>query len=224
MRYFPINLDIRGRAVVVVGGGMVASRKSATLIDAGARVTVVAPLLTERLLESVKRGDVTHLARNYAKGDLNGAFLVFAASNDRAVNRAVAREAKERGIPVDIADAPDASDFISPATFTRGDLLFTVSTGGKSPAMASRIRRELEERYGPEYALLVELMGRVREKLLTEKKNGSYNKKILSTLVEQDLPELLKHGRIADIDNLLLKLCGPGYSLAGLGMGDKDNE
>ena len=85
--------------------------------------------------------------------------------------------------------------------------------------MARRIRGELEERYGPEYARLLELMGRVREKLLTENRNSSYNKEILSALAEQDLPELLKNGRIADIDHLLLKLCGPGYSLAGLGMG-----
>lgn len=224
MRYLPINLDILGKPIVIIGGGTVATRKCLALLAAGARITVIAPKLTDNLQHYVKKGEVTHLARNYAKGDLNAALLVFAAAGSRAVNRAVAREAKERGIPIDVADAPDMSDFVSPAYLARGELLITISTGGKSPAMASRIRGELEERYGPEYARLLELMGRVREKLLTENRNSSYNKEILSALAEQDLPELLKNGRIADIDHLLLKLCGPGYSLAVLGMGDKDNE
>ncbi|HEX9023135.1 MAG TPA: bifunctional precorrin-2 dehydrogenase/sirohydrochlorin ferrochelatase [Geobacteraceae bacterium] len=224
MRYLPINLDIRGKPVIIVGGGSVATRKCLALLSAGARVTVIAPALTASLSQCVQRGEVIHLPRNYAKGDLSGAFLVFAAANSRAVNRAVARAAKELGIPVDIADAPDTGDFVSPAYLSRGDLLITVSTGGRSPALAGRIRRELEDRYGPEYAMVLRLMGKVREKLLTEKRNSSYNKKILSALVEQDLPELIKNGRATDIDHLLLKLCGPGYSLAGLGMGDKDNE
>ncbi len=224
MRYFPINLDIRGKPIVVVGGGAVASRKCLALLAAGARVTVISPTLAKSLKESVKNGEVTYLARNYARGDLSGAFLVFAATNSRAVNGAVADEAKENGILVDIADAPDQGNFISPAVLTRGDLQIAVSTGGKSPALAARLRRELEGCYGPEFAELIKILGRVREKLLTEKSGNSYNSTILSTLVAQDLPRFIKNGSITDIDHLLLKICGPGFSLAELGMGVKDDE
>ncbi len=224
MRYFPINLDIRGKPVVVVGGGAVASRKCLALLAAGARVTVVSPTLAKSLKESVEKEEVTYLARNYARGDLRGAFLVFAAAANRAVNGAVAEEAKENGILVDVADAPDQGDFISPAVLSRGDLQITVSTGGKSPALAAGLRRELEGRYGPEFAELIKILGRVREKLLTEKSGNSYNNMILSTLVAQDLPRFIKNGSITDIDHLLLKICGPGFSLAELGMGVKDDE
>jgi precorrin-2 dehydrogenase/sirohydrochlorin ferrochelatase len=224
MRYFPINLDIRGKPVVIIGGGAVAARKCLALLAAGARVTVIAPTLTGTFLKSVKNEEVIHLARNYARGDLSGAFLAFATANSRSVNRAVAKEAKESGIPADIADAPDYGDFISPAVLTRGALQIAISTEGKSPALARKIREELEERYGPEYADLIKILAKVREKLLTKKKNSSYNKIILNTLVEQDLPALLKNGAATDIDHLLLKVCGPGFSLAELGLGEKDKE
>jgi len=224
MRFYPINLDIRGKPVVIIGGGAVAARKCHVLLAAGARVTVIAPTLGNPLQELAANGRVNHQARKYTEGDLVGACLVFAATDSRIVNRAVAKEAKEYEIPADIADAPELSDFTSPAVITRGDLLITVATGGESPALARKVRMELEKRYGPEYAVLIKILGKVREKLLTEKANSSYNKKILNQLVEQDLPALLKKNSAAEIDHLLLKLCGPGFSLAELGMGKKDKE
>jgi len=224
MRYFPVNLDIRGKPVVVVGGGTVAARKCLTLLAAGARVTVIAPAVTAPLQGLAQRGEISHLARRYTAGDLAGAFLAFAATDSSLVNRAVAEEAKKSGILADVVDAPELSAFASPAVISRGGLMITVSTGGEAPALARKIRGELEQCYGPEYAELIKILGRVREKLLTEKKNSSYNKKILLTLVEQDLPALLKKRSAAEIDNLLRKHCGPGFSLAELGMGEKDKE
>ena len=224
MRYFPINLDIRGKPVVVVGGGTVAARKCQTLLAAGARVTVIAPTVTARLRELAEKGRVSHLARKYSGGDLAGAFLVFASTDSHLVNRAVAKEAKNSGILADVVDAPDQSDFTSPAVVSRGGLMITISTEGESPALARKIRAELEQRYGPEYVELIKILGRVREKLLTEKRKSSYNKKLLLNLVEQDLPTLLKKRSATEIDNLLRKLCGPGFSLAELGMGEKDKK
>jgi precorrin-2 dehydrogenase/sirohydrochlorin ferrochelatase len=224
MRYFPINLDIHGKPVVVVGGGTVAARKCQTLLAAGALVTVIAPKVTPPLRELAGKGRISLIARKYSGGDLAGSFLVFASTDSQLVNRAVAKEAKESGILADVVDAPDQSDFTSPAMISRGGLMITISTGGESPALARKIREELEERYGPEYSELIKILGRVREKLLTEKRKSSYNKKLLLTLVEQDLPELLKKRSAAEIDNLLQKLCGPGFSLAELGMGEKDKE
>jgi precorrin-2 dehydrogenase/sirohydrochlorin ferrochelatase len=224
MRYFPINLDVLGKPVIIVGGGAVAARKCLALLDACAQVSIIAPLLAEQLGELAKKGMVTHLARKYSEGDLSGAFLVFAATDSRVVNRAVANEAKTKGIPADITDSPDLSDFTSPAVITRGDLLITVATGGASPALARKVRLELEKRYGPEYAGFIKILGKVREKLLTENANSPYNKEILNQLVEQDLPALLKKNAAAEIDHLLLKLCGPGFSLAELGIGEKEKE
>ena len=224
MRYFPINIDIRGKRVVVVGGGAVAARKCQTLLAADAQVIVIAPILADSLRELVDKGVVRHLARQYKKGDIAGAFLVFAATDSHSVNQAVAKEGKNSGVLTDVADAPDTGDFTSPAVISRGELMITISTEGKSPLLARRIREELEELYGTEFAVLIKLFDRVREKLLTENKNSSYNKKILFSLLEHDLPALLKNRSAAEIDNLLRELCGPGFSLAELGMGEKDRE
>jgi len=222
MRYLPINLDIRGKKVVVVGGGSVAARKCLALIAAGARVTVIAPALAPPLGDLAEEAQLIHLPRKFKAGDLAAAFLVFAATDSRKVNRDVAKEAKSRGIPADIADSPDLCDFTSPATISRDELLITVSTGGVAPALAGKIREELEERFGPEYAELIKILGRVREKLLTEKVNSQYNKKVLRTLVDQELPALIKKGAFTEIDNMLRKICGPGFNLAELGLGEKD--
>ena len=224
MRYFPINIDIRDKPVVVVGGGDVATRKCRALLAADARVTVIAPKLAVPLRELLEQGLVRHLARKYIKGDIAGTFLVFAATDSHSVNQAVAKEAKTRGILTDVADAPDTGDFATPAVISRGELTITVSTGGEAPFLARWIREELEERYGPEYAVLIKLLGRLREKLLTGNRNSSYNNKILYNLLEHDLPAFLKNRSAVEINNLLREHCGPGFSLAELGIGEKDRE
>jgi len=222
MRYLPINLDISGKKAVVVGGGSVAARKCLSLIAAGARVTVIAPALVTPLGDLAEEEQLIHLPRKFKAGDLAGAFLVFAATDSPKVNRAVANEAKKSGILADIADSPDLSTFTSPAVIARDELLISVSTGGVAPALAGMIREELEEHYGSEYAVLIKILGRVREKLLTEKVNSQYNKKVLRALVEQELPALIKRSAFTEIDRLLRKLCGPGFTLAELGLGEKD--
>jgi precorrin-2 dehydrogenase/sirohydrochlorin ferrochelatase len=222
MRYYPINLDIGDREVIVVGGGPVASRKCAGLIAAGARVTVVAPVLDATLATMAASGRLKHVAREYAPGDLAGAFLAFAATGNRDVNRAVAAEARARSILADITDAPELGSFISPAVLTRGELLITVATGGRSPALARKIRDELKSSFGPEYAAAIAILGAIREKLLTEAGNSAYNKKILNALVDRDLPSLVKNQTRDDIDRLLVELFGPGFTLAELEVEEKD--
>ncbi len=223
MRYFPINLDVRDKPVVLVGGGPVAARKCSALLDAGARITVIAPRLGSGLAELSARDRIRHLAREFATGDLAGAFLAFAATDNPDVNRAVAEEARSRAILADIADAAELGAFTLPAVMNRGDLQIAVSTGGRSPALARVIRNQLEARYGPEYGEALELLGLVREKLLTEKGNSAYNKQIFNTLAEQ-LPRLIRTGPGAEIDTLLKRLCGPEFDLAGLASKGKDPE
>jgi precorrin-2 dehydrogenase len=224
MRYFPMNLDIRGRTAVIVGGGRVAARKCTLLLDAGAVVTVIAPHLASPLADLVRDGRVTHLARAYAEGDLAGACLAFAATSDPAVNRAVADDARAAGILANIADAPDSGSFTVPSSLRRGDLLVTVSTAGRSPALARAIRRQLEPLFGTEHVLALELLGKLREKLLTATGDRTYNDEIFNDLVAHDLPLLFRQGATRDIDNLLLRLFGPGFTLADLGVGERDQQ
>ena len=155
---YPIFLDLSGRRCVVVGGGEVANRKARKLLQARARVVVISPEIGADL-ESVA---IEVHRRAYREGDLEGAYLVFAATNVREVNAAVAREAKERGVPVNVADKPSEGDFALPSTLRRGRLQVSVSTGGASPTLARRIRGELEEVFGPEWAGIVEELDRNR--------------------------------------------------------------
>jgi len=155
---YPVFLDLRGRRCVVVGGGKVAGRKARNLVRAGALVSVISPETEPGLESLVSRVE----RRGYETGDLAGAVLAFAATDSREVNAAVAREAKERGIPVNVADNPSEGDFALPSTLRRGGLQVAVSTGGASPALARRIRTELEERFGPEWAGVVEQLERAR--------------------------------------------------------------
>jgi precorrin-2 dehydrogenase/sirohydrochlorin ferrochelatase len=144
---------------VVVGGGEVANRKARKLSQAKAEVVVISPEIKPELANvaaEVRR-------RPYREGDLEGAFLAFAATDRREVNAAVAREAREKGIPVNVADEPAEGDFALPSTLRRGQLQVAVSTGGASPTLARRIRRELEDAFGFEWAGLVEELSRARQ-------------------------------------------------------------
>jgi precorrin-2 dehydrogenase/sirohydrochlorin ferrochelatase len=223
MRYLSINLDVRNKAAVVVGGGRVAARKCAVLLDAGARVTVIAPALDSSLEEMRREKRLHHEAREFKPGDLEGALLVFAVTDNPLVNRAVADEANRLSLLADIADAPDLGSFTLPAVLRRGDLQIAISTAGKSPALARHIRRQLEVLYGEEYARALELMGNLREKLLTEKGNSAYNKWIFNELAEL-LPSLVRDASAADIDNLLKKLLDPEAALTEFGFRGKDTE
>ena len=223
MRYFPINLEVSGKPAIIVGGGAVAARKCSALLDAGAHVTVIAPRLDSILAQMSIKGEIHHVAREFSPGDLAGAFLVFAATDSPLVNRVVAEEAKARNILADIADAPGLGSFTLPAVMRRGDLQIAVATGGKSPAMARHIREQLEVLYGPEYGTALELLGNLREKLLTEQGNNAYNKQIFNDLAER-LPALIRNASTAEIDNLLKTLLGPEVTLDGLGLRGKDPE
>ena len=159
---YPVNLNLEGRRCLVVGGGRVAERKVAALLDSGAFVTLISPELTPNLLAWISQGRLIHCPRAYAKGDATGYKLVFCATDASAVNAQVALEAKQSGALVNVADTPALCDFTLPARLQRGSLSITVSTGGQSPALARELRNEMAEKYGPEYADYLELASRLR--------------------------------------------------------------
>ena len=165
MSYFPIYLDMSRRRCLVIGGGAVAERKIAALLETGAEVTVLAPDVTDAVAGLSKQNAIRFTARCYEAGDLDGFELAFVATDDPQVNAAVYREGRSRGVWVNSADDPARCDFILPSVLRRGDLTVAVSTGGTSPALARTVREELELYFTQEYESLAKLAAEVREEL-----------------------------------------------------------
>ncbi|MSQ14596.1 MAG: bifunctional precorrin-2 dehydrogenase/sirohydrochlorin ferrochelatase [Dehalococcoidia bacterium] len=163
--YYPVFLSITGKRCVVIGGGKIAEGKVDKLLECGATVTVVSPVLTRKMKERSNKNEFTHLERTYQKGDIAGAYLALVATDDNKVNQSAADEARELGILVNTADDVKNCDFIAPAIVQRGDLTIAVSTAGRSPAMARRVREELEELFTPDYADLLTVLGDARTAL-----------------------------------------------------------
>ena len=163
--YYPLFLNVKGRACVVVGGGEVAERKAKALVDHKAEVWVVSPRVTEELRRLVAEGSVRVELRDYQDGDLEGAVLVIAATDKPDLNARVSAEAQTLGILVNVVDDPERSTFIVPSLFNRGDVSIAISTGGRSPALAKKIRLILEESLPEELASLAELLSEIRHEL-----------------------------------------------------------
>ena len=165
---YPVVLDLTGRPCLVVGGGAIAERKVSALVEADARVTVVSPSLTPALLRLATEAPLRWRPREYAAGDAAGYVLVMVATDDRAVNAAVAAECRERGISVNCADDPARCDFILPSVLRRGAVTVAVSTGGASPTMARLVREELDALLPWDIALLTDVVASVRRALGTD--------------------------------------------------------
>jgi precorrin-2 dehydrogenase/sirohydrochlorin ferrochelatase len=216
MRYYPIQLDICNRPCLVVGGGAVGSRKVSTLLACGARVTVVSPEATDELRRAAGQGRITLNLREYASSDIEGMFLVVGATDDEDLNRRVSADAEHRKILCNIADRPDKCNFILPAVIARGDLVITVSTSGKSPALAKKLRRDIGRQFGEEYAVLLKLLGAARKRLLAEAHAPEAHKPLFERIVDSDILELIREGRMQAVDRLLAEVLGEGFRTAEL--------
>ena len=203
MRYLPIFLDIAGKPVVVIGGGEVALRKVEGLLDAGAQVTVVSPALHPELSRLVDEGRLRCEQREYRRGDLEGYTLAFVASDDRSVNAAVAREAKERGVWINAVDDPANCDFVMPGVVRRGDFIVAISTSGGSPAMARKLREEIEAFLTEDYVLLLELATEVRREL--REKGVQVDSEVWNAALDSEMRDLLTQGRLAEAKERLLR-------------------
>jgi len=223
MGYMPIFFDVTGRDCVVVGGGEVAARKVESLLEAGARVTVVSPRLSPPLEAIAARGLVTHIDRDYARGDLRGSVLVYAATDDPKLHRELVAEAGALGIPVNVADVPELCTFISPAVLKRGDLQIAISTGGASPAFAARLKRALEVQFGAEYALTLEVLRAARRRLHADEIDPADRTRRLKDLANSALPDAIAAGDVAAIERILAIHLGDGVSLAALGLERADD-
>jgi len=160
-----VKLD--GRRCLVVGAGAVGEAKIESLLHTGASVRVVAPQATAKVREWALAGRIEWSAREYAPNDLAGAFLVIAATSSRALHDEIYAEARRRGVLCNTVDEPERCDFYFPAVVRRGELQIAISTGGLSPALAQRLRQELEEQFGAEWEAWVAQLGRTREELMS---------------------------------------------------------
>src|SRR6056297_478706 len=216
MRYYPINLNIHGRHCLVVGGGEVASRKVETLLDCGATVTVVSPVFTGALESMREDPNVRLLYRSYEPADLEEKFLVIGATDDMALNRRISADAENRRMLCNIADVPEACNFILPSMIRQGDFMLTISTSGKSPAFAKHLRRQLQDAYGPEYARFLNLMGAIRKRLLAEAHAPEAHKHLFKQLIENNLVDLIRQNDIKTINRVLYDVLGEGFEYTAL--------
>jgi len=198
MTLFPAFLKLENRLVIVIGGGSIASQKIPSLLQAGARARVISPELHPHLAEYVRRREIDWHPKPFSPDDLEGAFLVIAATSIRELNASVFAEAERRNILCNSVDDIDHCHFYYGSVLQRGDLQIAISTNGKSPALAQRLRLELEQQFGPEYAAWLEWLGAAREVLRAQSSGADAEtaKRWLHLLASQpSFEEFREHSR-----------------------------
>jgi precorrin-2 dehydrogenase / sirohydrochlorin ferrochelatase len=187
MSLFPMFLKLTARRCVVVGAGAIAESKIESLLEAEAQVTVIAPEALPRVEEWAEGGDIVWLEREYREGDLEGAFLAVAGTATPEVNRAVFAEAQERGVLVNAVDDPPFCDFYFPSVVRRGELQIAISTAGESPALAQRLRKEINAALPPDTGEWLMELGRLRREVTAVEPIGEPRKSLLHELAQRDV-------------------------------------
>jgi siroheme synthase-like protein len=183
---FPIFLKLEGKRCLVVGAGSVGEGKIQGLLDAGASIDVVAPSATAAVQKWAWEGVLSWKARKFDPTDLDGMLVVVAATSSPELNASIFKEARDRKVLCNAVDDPANCDFYYPAVVRRGDLQIAISTNGRSPALAQRLRRELEEQFGPEYETWVAELGQARDQLMAETMDGEARRKLLHELAGRE--------------------------------------
>jgi precorrin-2 dehydrogenase/sirohydrochlorin ferrochelatase len=186
MTLFPMFMKLEGRSCLVVGAAAIGEPKIGSLIAAGASVRVVALRATAAVTAWARTGAITWEARAFNGADLDNTFMVIAATNSRDLNAVIFHEARQRNILCNVVDDPEYCDFYYPAVVRRGDLQIAISTNGHSPALAQRIRRELEIQFGPEYGEWLEELGRTRQQLFASKIDPEQRRRLLHELASRE--------------------------------------
>ena len=198
---WPVNLVVRDRRVVVIGAGRIAARKIEPLLELGAVVTVVAPEVTEEIRAWHDAGRVTLLERDFQPADLDDAWLAVTATSTPAVNAAVKAAGDERRMFVNAADDPAHCSFTLMSVVRQGDLVVTIGTGGRSPALATWLKRRAQAELGPEYATLLDLLSEAREELRAS--GASSEDSDWQRAFDSGILDLVRAGRIAEAKELL---------------------
>ncbi|HOV80195.1 MAG TPA: bifunctional precorrin-2 dehydrogenase/sirohydrochlorin ferrochelatase [Bacillota bacterium] len=210
-RYF-ISLDLEGKHCLVVGGGRIAERKVMTLLECGALVRVVSPEITPVLRELAEERKISYRRGVYKTSDLEGVFLAIGSTNREDVNRQVADDCSARNIIVNIVDNPEKSNFYVPAVLKRGSLTIAVSTDGKSPMLARKIKEDLERIYGAQYGEFLDMLGDLRRKTAGMVPDSKNRRKLFEDVVNDTVLKYLKEGRMDLVKERMLDAYRSGRS------------
>jgi precorrin-2 dehydrogenase / sirohydrochlorin ferrochelatase len=206
--YYPIYVQLNEQPCVVIGGGKIAEGKVDGLLAANAKVKIISPELTPHLNDLVKQDQIEYAARNYQAGDLTGAFMVICATDQTDINHQVWQEASANQQLVNVVDDTPRCNFIAPAILRKGDLNIAISTGGKAPALAVRLKERLQKEIGPQYERFLELSGQLREPLVQHIPDFETRKKLWYELVDSDILELLSQDNEAAALDLISEVVG----------------
>jgi siroheme synthase-like protein len=205
--YYPIFIDIEDHQVLIVGGGNVCARKAETMMKYGARVTIVSPEFTDEIEQWAEEGKLQLRRKKYEPGDLDGASIVIASTDDPCVNAFVARDCRRRKIPVNVVDVTHLCEFIVPAIVERGSIQIAISTGGKSPALARTLKEDLQRSVGPEYDEVNQLLGTLRKGAKQVLPTDVDRKRFFDAIIADGLLELLREGRRREAYDLVARHC-----------------
>lgn len=194
-KYYPVNLSLENKNCVVVGAGVVAQRKVKRLLECGALVSVISPTITPGLNRLAATKKISFKSKEVELKDLSGAYLVIAATSDREINCFVSSYCRKKGILVNVVDLPEECNFILPSIVRRGSLTISISTEGISPALAKKIRQDLEKEFGVEYAKLLYILKKIRPLALKKIKSARVRKDFFQKLLSPEILSLLKRNK-----------------------------
>lgn len=206
--YYPVYIQLREQPCVVVGGGKIAEGKVEGLLAVQAKVTVIALDLTSHLQSLVEQKQINYISRKFQPGDLTGAFLVICATDQAEINRQVWQEATANHQLVNVVDDTPRCNFIAPSILRKGDLTIAISTSGKAPALAVRLKERLQQELGPEYERFLELAGELREPLARHIPDFETRKAIWYELVDSEILDALARGDEASAREIISQLVG----------------
>ncbi len=205
--YYPIYLDIENRNVVIIGGGNVCARKAETMMNYGARVTVVSPDFTDEIEKWAGEGCLQLRRKTYDDSDLEGANIVIASTDDESVNTTIAADCRRRRIPVNVVDVTHLCEFIVPAIIEKGSVQIAVSTGGKSPALARTLKEDLQRFIGPEYDEVNQILGSLRAGAKKVLPTDIDRKRFFDGIMAQGILGMLREGRRRDAYATIARAC-----------------
>jgi siroheme synthase-like protein len=215
--YYPIYIDIEDRAVLIVGGGNVCARKAETMMRYGGRVTIVSPEITDEIAAWERDGLLAVHRKKYEEGDLDGASIVIASTDDPCVNARVARDCRRRKVPVNVVDVTHLCEFIVPAIVEKGSITIAISTGGKSPALGRTLKEDLQRTIGPEYAEVNDLLGSLRKSAKKVLPTDVDRKRFFDGIIAAGILEMLRDGQRRQAFEAVARAC----NAAGVELSDR---
>lgn len=205
-KFYPLLLRLDDRPVLVIGGGRVAERKVASLLECGAKVSIVSRELTQGLERLMEQDQLHYLGRDFLPEHLNDKLLCIVSTDEMDFNIRVARAAKEKGVIVNVVDYPVECDFIVPSIVRRGDFVIAISTSGKSPAFSKAMRKELESLYGPEYGIFLDIIGAIRSFLIRSGASQEKKNKVFEKLWNSDMIDKIRQGDVVGMAKIIAQV------------------